>query len=50
MKKIKKWICKTFWHKFNGMDLLIYQIKKSAINKKQLKHYIKCQRCGKIFN
>jgi hypothetical protein len=46
-EKIKKWICKIFWHKFDDVEMAMCQIKKSAINENGLEHYIKCKRCGK---
>ena len=49
MKKFNLWLCKTFGHRFDSVDLLVFQIMSSAINSKELSPTITCQRCGKIF-
>ena len=48
MYKLNKWLCRTFGHKFNPVELAVLDIMQNvAINKEQFKgETIKCKRCG----
>ncbi|MCK9370239.1 hypothetical protein M0R04_10065 [Candidatus Dojkabacteria bacterium] len=49
MKKIKKWICKKFGHKFNPVLFTMFEIEHFAINRENFKDStITCDRCGAI--
>ena len=50
MKNEKKinWLCKLFGHKVDLTEKTIFEIKKVALNKNQLKGKLVCQRCGKV--
>lgn len=48
--KIKECFCKYFGHSFDNVELLMFDISKTAINANKLDPKIKCQRCGVIFD
>ena len=46
--KLKRWICRTFGHKFDSVEVMVLDIMQNyAINKNDFKgKTINCQRCG----
>ncbi len=48
MKKLKKWLCRKFGHKFDIVELIMLDIMQNgAINKKDFAgRTINCKRCG----
>ncbi len=49
MDKIRKFICKVIGHRFDLVELTIFQIKCSAKNRKDLRAECACERCGLNF-
>lgn len=50
MKKLNKWICKKFGHKFNDIEMLMFEIEAKAVNYEAFKdETIQCKRCKALF-
>jgi hypothetical protein len=50
LQKFKEWVCKTFWHSFSDIDMIMFRIKCSQLNRHNFPHpEIQCRRCGRIF-
>jgi hypothetical protein len=45
----KNWLCRLFGHKFDLIEVAIFNIECSAINREELAPQIVCQRCGFTF-